>query len=79
MNSFIEEYREHCVKYKFLDNEKVIKNGDTIVYKENITNLVVTYKGEIEEDFIEEIINFIKRRCGASKVNKCECVIFINI
>lgn len=63
MSGFVEKYREHCVNYKFIQ-------------KENTANLIVTYKGEISEDFKKEIINFIKRRCGTSKVNNCKYIMF---
>lgn len=78
-NTFIEEYREHNIKYNFLKNEKIIKNGCEIVSKKKITNLVITYTGEITESFQKEVVDFIKIRNGVDKVNRCENIIFTNI
>ena len=78
-NTFVEEYREHDIKYKFLKNEEIIKNGCEIVSKKGITNLVITYKGEITESFQKEVVDFIKIRNGVDKVNRCENIIFTNI
>ena len=78
-NTFVEEYREHDIKYKFLKNEEIIKNGCEIVSKKKITNLVITYTGEITKSFQKEVVDFIKIRNGVDKVNRCENIIFTNI
>ena len=78
-NTFIEEYREHNIKYKFLKNEEIIKNGCEIVSKKEVNNLVITYTGEITESFQKEVVDFIKRRNGVDKVNRCDSIIFTNI
>ena len=78
-NTFIEEYREHNIKYKFLKNEEIIKNGCGIVSKKEVNNLAITYTGEITESFQKEVVDFIKRRNGVDKVNRCDSIIFTNI